>query len=123
VSYCRFSCENFGSDIYCYCDSRSIVIHVAARRHTAATPMPALPTGYWDMPAKDMQAILDAQRQWLESAQHTRIGLPEDGHTFLVSTPAEALNKLIALRQAGYRVPEHALVALRADAQARAMPA
>lgn len=40
------------------------------------------------------------------------IGLPRDGETFHMAGPQECADQLLALRELGYKVPQHAIDAL-----------
>lgn len=117
MSYCRWSCENFQSDIYCYEDYYGgIMIHVAAKR--IAEPLPEMPimnrenveNGSWLAAHNRNMAILG-------TIERKPIGLPCDGESFHVATHQQAVDKLLELRDMGYQVPEFALKHLREEAQ------
>lgn len=140
MSYCRFSSDNFWSDVYVYEDVLGgWTTHVAGSR-LRIRPIPeislsGLPDfgGEWDREARTvkyktrwhgfMAAVV--LRAWMWShALHmwsvrrwprSGIGLPFDGETFHDPTPGDCADRLEHLSLLGYRVPRHAVEALRAE--------
>ncbi len=116
MSYCRFSSDNWKSDVYCYSDcSGGYTIHVARGRHAAGVPIPELPL-YKPGGADEWFDAMTAQQKWLSEARLEPIGLSRDGSSSNVETAAEAADLLESLRDEGYRVPAHAIEALRREA-------
>lgn len=121
MSYCRFSSDDFQSDVYVYEDvSGGFTTHVASKRRVFKGPLPPrLP-----LPEK-------TDRQWAEcylarerevmrmvgEADLVDIGLPYDGQTFNDPTPGAAADRLEMLRKAGYNVPQSAIDMLREESQ------
>lgn len=89
---------------------------------------------YWDRKTREMvyphrwRALV--YRPWIHLAWiwHNRvhlgslrivplrpIGLPHDGESFSDPTPADCADRLVRLRALGYKVPQHAIDALRSD--------
>ena len=95
MSYCRFSTDDFKSDIYLYhtLDDRYI-IHVAEYKLTAP---------------------YDEHVQATTFPTMERIGLPMDGKSFYFFSPQLAYDQLLWLREMGYYVPESALDRLTID--------
>lgn len=119
MSYCRFSSDNYRSDIYAYEHMEGgWMVNVAARRHTAATPIPVLPLRWWNLEPQEAMNLLQAQRAWLDQADLTPIGLPHDGEEFVEESAAACLSRLEYLRGLGYIVPQGAIDALREEAEA-----
>lgn len=66
MSYCRWSCDDFECDLYCYSDvSGGWTIHVAANRHVGKAPSVA---SAFDKPFDGVRAaaLYKAQSDWLE---------------------------------------------------------
>jgi len=114
MSYCRFSSDNYQSDIYCYEHmDGGWMVNVAAKRHTSTTPIPILPIGWWNLEPQDAMKHLQAQRAWLDQAELTSIGLPHDGEEFVEESAGACLLRLDYLRGLGYLVPQGAIDALK----------
>lgn len=97
MSYCRFSCDDFKSDVYVYASSRGgIVTHVATHRYV-------YPPKYGDV-------------EWCNSRPPAvAIGLQYDGAVFNHRDERDCLNSLRHLKEVGYHVPEHALKRLEEE--------
>lgn len=109
MSYCRWSCDDFECDLYCYSDvSGGWTIHVAGNRHVGKAPSVA---SAFDQPFDGVRAaaLFKAQSDWLEAAERVPIGLPHDGETFREPTIAAFRDRLISLRALGYRFPDYVL--------------
>lgn len=119
MSYCRFSSDNFKSDLYVYENVAGCwTVHVAASRHIGDSDCPSI-TLPDDPDDKDqLDAAMNsykAQREWLKSAKLVPIDLPHAGETFHEPTPgacADRIEKLVAL---GYHVPTGVVEALREE--------
>lgn len=117
MSYCRFSSDDFQCDAYCYENCfGGWTIHVSAYRVAFREPLPtkvemtAETLEEWWARHKRVQEILDA-------SPRERIRLPGAGETFYESSPGAAADRLESLRAAGFRVPQSAIDALRAEQQ------
>jgi LPS sulfotransferase NodH len=55
---------------------------------------------------------------WFKTTTIEPIGLAHDGENYAFDTADEAADKLEDLRSLGYKVPQDAIVALRAEASA-----
>lgn len=116
MSYCRWSSDDFWSDIYCYEDLTSCyTIHVACKRIAGDIPKTM------HLLSRDtIPAFMEAHKKqvaFLDTAEREPIGLPHDGETFSYGLPGEAADKLDELRDMGYHVPEHAIRELREEAR------
>ena len=112
MSYCRWSSDNYGCDVYVYASiSRDWVTHVAGNR--VVGDVPKLPKY-----SRDNDAWFEAhkkQTKFLSTAQRVPIGLPHDGRTFDDPSPGACADRLESLRALGYQVPQHAIDALREE--------
>jgi hypothetical protein len=112
VSYCRFSSDNFACDVYVWEDAGGgFRIAVAGNRVVGEVPvLPALD----DVAA--YAAAHQAQMAFIGTAQREPIGGPHDGALLSCADAAACAEQLDALRALGYRVPQYAIDALRAEA-------
>lgn len=102
MSYCRWSSDDFGCDLYCYESESAFVTHVASRRVIGDIPK-HLPWAGPDGAA--FFASHKAQMKFLETAEREPIGLAYDGETFEDPDLETFLETITMLRAAGYRVP------------------
>lgn len=114
MSYCRWSSDNFKSDVYSYehCDGY-YATHVAGNRLTA--PLPEVDMSLLSSDPAEWQKQYRAQHDALDRIGREPIGLPYDGETFEDSTLGAFLNTLLMLRGVGYYVPEYALDLVREE--------
>lgn len=101
MAYCRFSSDDWLSDVYTYETEYGFVTHVAATRYVGVENVPA---------------AYGERVEWLERAEAVEIGLPHDGKTFCDNTPDECAQRLLWLRADGYHVPQDAVDRLQAEA-------
>jgi hypothetical protein len=115
MSYCRFSDEDFRCDVYVYESACGYETHVAARRRVLREDM--LPPPLPDSASPEQQVARHMRvMEIVDSAEVQEIDLPEAGESFLHATPGECADNLERLRAAGFRVPQYAIAALRAEA-------
>ena len=111
MSYCRFSCLDGQCEVYCYESCYGgFVTHVAMNRVTFSEDLPP------PVPFDPVEGWLARHRKvsdMLAKAKRSPIGLPHDGETFNDNTAEDAADRLEALQAMGYRVPQHAIEALR----------
>lgn len=110
MSYCRWSSDDFRSDVYVYSDVEGgYTTHVATyRRVGPVTPMPDLDELHSDDPTPWM----DRYHAHIESVQATdlvAIGLECDGQSFNDPDLHSLMNRLMSLRTMGYYVPQSAI--------------
>jgi hypothetical protein len=121
MSYCRFSSENFASDVYVYESvAGGFVTHVAGSRVIGEVPKLLRPT------KENADEYLDArlaQSKFLDSAEYADIELEHAGESFSDDTAAECADRLESLRAIGYHVPQSAIDALREEAADAQVPA
>ena len=110
MSYCRFSSDNWRSDVYAYADvSGGYTTHVASNRVIGDVPT---------LPRFDNRSFLEAYRRqmdFLRDAKREPIGGPYDGDSFNDEGLEEFLARLLSLREAGYYVPDGAIEAVREE--------
>lgn len=109
MSYCRWSSDNWRSDLYCYEDvSDCFVTHVAARRRVGEIPtMPA-----WGEVSPEEWMI--AHRQQMEAVDRcelVEIDLPHAGESFYDDDLAGMIARMKELQALGYHVPASAIAA------------
>jgi hypothetical protein len=106
VSYCRWSSDDWQSDIYAYESDYGYVIHVASQR--IVDPIPRLPE-WSEEPAEIMRLIhaLQHQGEAVASARKEPIGLDYDGETFIQPTLDDFEAQLRELAEIGYHVPTY----------------
>ena len=116
MSYCRFSCNDFQSDIYCYEHVGGFfAIHVACNRPVWGDKLPPEE----DYTQENIEAWVKRHNrvmEMLDDIPREDIGLPHDGERFCEPTAQAALERLLELRDIGYNVPQHAIDGLKEDA-------
>lgn len=123
MSYCRWSSDDWRSDLYIYESGEGFEVLVAARRNSleffAALPAAVpLPTDWRDEAQADpwfarRQAVDDL----LNDFPLVTIGLPHDGEMTTFGTAEEAADACEWLAACGYHVPAGVIDALRSDAE------
>lgn len=138
MSYCRWSSDNFSSDVYVYenCGG-GCTTHVAGNR-LVFPPIPELPVpplfgAKYDHAEKRVvypsswRKILSrlCTRAWsrwhdlhvwsVGKIPRRPIGLEFDGQTLWDATAGSCASRLVHLRAMGYRVPQRAIDALKAE--------
>lgn len=103
MSYCRWSSDDWKSDVYAYESNRGYELHVAGNRYTSEIP-PLLPYSTENHEAwwKSYQAQMEA----VDKAESAPIGGEYDGKDFVYDTLPEFLEGLRDVAGKGYRVPE-----------------
>lgn len=116
MSYCRWSSDDFTSDIYCFAHCGGyFAIHVAGNRIAPIEPLPeSIPftppnLAAWNARRNEVRRILDA-------SPRVAIGLPHDGQSFQEPDASACADRLEYLRGLGYVVPQYAIDALREEA-------
>lgn len=121
MSYCRWSTDDFQCDIYAYASGEGVVIHVAARRAHFTEPLPE------PIPLTPERTLEWAERHakvstMLQHAEGEWIDLPNAGHTFIESSPAEAAARLRELARIGFRVPARVIEDLEQESALQVGP-
>jgi hypothetical protein len=108
MSYCRWSCDNFKCDLYCYESESGFVTHVASVKIVGTVPHCSLKM-LIDGTAEEYIAAHKIQSEFIESAEKSPIGLPFDGQTFRDPDILSFRDRLISLREAGYHFPSYVI--------------
>jgi hypothetical protein len=118
MSYCRWSCDNWKSDVYVYESADGFVTHVAVNKIVGTVP--AVPH---ILDLTEGRISLDDYRRasvkasrFLDRCKRAPLGLPSDGKTFIDATPDECAETLLRLRAEGYHVPQYAIDELHEEA-------
>lgn len=113
MSYCRFSSDNWRSDIYCFEHYEGyFATYVAANRVVGDIPEVPCIDG---TPVEEWVAANRAQMEWLETCQREAIGLPHDGEAFQDPDLPSFLARLEHLKAVGYHLPDWVLDNVRAE--------
>jgi len=117
MSYCRWSSDDFGCDLYCYANvSGGFTTHVASNRVVGEVPkVDWTPMYKRDGDTNKFTAQMNAQSAWLKAAERRPIGLPHDGESSSDPDLPSFLARLEALRAIGYRFPDNVLDAVREE--------
>jgi hypothetical protein len=104
MSYCRWSSDDWKSDVYTYAHvDGSWTTHVAGRKRVGhITPLP----DYDKVSHDEWWFAYQQQMKDLEKTTLVDIGLPHDGETFKDDSPQSCAATLRRLREAGYHVPD-----------------
>lgn len=117
MSYCRWSSDDYQSDLYVYGDEDGgYVSYVAGRRYVLAEPLP---------PPVELGESIESRDAWVERHRKVQeiikrsknevIDLPERGARFFHETAGECADNLERLRSLGYHVPQEAIDRLREE--------
>jgi hypothetical protein len=143
VSYCRFSSSFFECDVYVYADvSGGWTTHVAGNRRKNNLPdhiKAMFPKDWSKSDAVELyMAANEAEREWIRTQPHEvvmgknskgedvpmyflarseflSIESEESGQSYNDSSPGECADRLETLKNKGFRVPQHAIDALREE--------
>lgn len=116
MSYCRFSSDGFQSDVYVYESCHGgFTTYVAARRRAKR-----IPDIDWTSD-ETIRASIAAQREALDDPDNVFIdlNLGADGAMFNDPSAKDCADRLIWLREKGYRIPQFAIDALREEGEIR----
>lgn len=114
MSYCRWSTDDFQCDLYVYADvGGGFTTHVAGNRPVYREPLPE-PVDF-DADVSGWFARHQKVMKMLDVAERKPIGLPHDGETFNDETLDDLLERILALREVGYRFPDYVLDDIRAE--------
>lgn len=119
MSYCRWSSDDFGCDLYVYASDSGYTIHVAARRVVGDVPkVPNVQAAA----VEEWVAAYQAQAEFLKTAKRQPIGGAWDGSSLYPIDARTCLASLKALRDAGYRFPDSVLADIAAEAELEDTP-
>lgn len=109
MTYCRWSSDNWKSDVYCYEDvSGGWTTHVAGRRRVGEIP----DDRFKDFVDKkigidEYMRLHNEHMDAMSASELVDIGLRHDGAHFNDSTLEQFRDRLIMLRDVGYHVPAY----------------
>lgn len=110
MSYCRFSSDDFQSDVYCYAHVYGgYQIHVACQRIIPAVPLPPKLTNEEENDGEKWLARHNKVMEIITISKREPIGLLHDGYSCNVETAQDCLDFLLMLRKEGYNVPQEAI--------------
>lgn len=118
MSYCRFSCDDFRCDLYCYADvSGGWTTHVATRRRVHTTPPPMNIMDYIqnchddgvEIDPEEFKRITGEYREWLDNCPWEDTPDIHGGQSFNDATIEDFKARLIDLRAKGYHFPDYVL--------------
>lgn len=110
MSYCRFSSDDYGCDVYVYEDALGFVTHVANNRLRFDEPLPPR-VSFQDEDAWVARMVLVQKRA--ETAPREPIAMPHAGETFVDPTAEALITRLEDLVRLGYRIPTYVFDVLR----------
>lgn len=111
MSYCRFSSDNYKSDVYVYITDYGYCIELASGRIIAEV----LPPPSRELPLQEWMLLHKERSLFLFNAPREEIDLPHAGEKLFFSTLRILYDELLMLRTMGYRVPQSALDAIQKD--------
>lgn len=109
MSYCRWSSDNWKCDLYCY-EGDKFITHIAGRRRVGHIPDDRLsdflqnkitPEEYTKLHKEQMKAV--------KACGFEDITLPHAGETFEDEDLESFKERLLYLREVGYRFPDYVL--------------
>ena len=112
MSYCRFSSDNWKSDVYVYESDNGFEVHVAASRVVGDIP-PLL-----ELSEENREAYSDRYQEQMtavSTAERVPINGPHDGKSFTFGTVQELFYCLKGLQEAGYHVPQFVFEAIEEE--------
>ena len=110
MSYCRFSTDNFKSDVYVYYGDDGYTCHIASRKIANIDECPQISIS---LSLEDNQQYIERYRlrqEWMENyANRISINHELAGTTFTTDTSDEMAEELLYLREQGFHVPQTAI--------------
>jgi hypothetical protein len=102
MSYCRWSSDNWKSDVYCYESDKGFVIHVAGRKNARE-----LKTKVDHSSIERMVETFKQQSEEIETMDYVVLDCPSAGESFCLSSLEDFMSKLIELQDEGLHVPAY----------------
>lgn len=117
MSYCRFSSDDWRSDVYAYEDVGGYwQIHVAGNRNaTGAPPIDRTLDLTTDDGRREWLDQHRRQMRFLEMTAKISIDHPQAGASYQCGSPGEAADRLEQLLAEGFHVPMYAIEELRSE--------
>jgi hypothetical protein len=118
MAYCRFSCDNFRSDVYVYegddVDNFFITVRIASSKYVFDNDAPDVPALNSNN-AAEVYVALQKLSAYLRDRPRIRIIKEHAGKMYHFADIPGAIIFLRQLQQLGYHVPEHAFERLNQD--------
>lgn len=114
MSYCRFSSDDWMSDVYVYESAEGWVVHVAANRPAEAIhgpDMAAFVAGRID--GEEFARQMTAMNEMLVKVERRAIEHPAAGAMRTFGSPGECAEWLVSLSETGIHVPADVVPTLR----------
>lgn len=118
MSYCRWSSDDFRSDLYVYEAAEGVFVGVAGGRLVLPEMPPALPARGTVSVDEWIEAFIERNHvvmDIVDAAERVEIDLPQAGEHFYGLTFEEAADKVAELAALGYHVPAGVEAALREE--------
>lgn len=112
MSYCRWSSDNWKSDVYAYESRAGYEVYVATNRYTSE--IPAVPT-IGSVPNGEWLSAYQAQMKAVHNAESKKIGGEYDGKFFLFDTLEQFYAGLKDIQAKGYHVPPFVFDEIQAE--------
>ena len=114
MSYCRFSSDNWTSDLYIYASGQGIEVVTASNRYHFSPNFPMPEFNALDVDF-DFEAYNKGYKLAMEHKVIKDIQLPYAGEQFLYDTGEEAAEFVRELSELGYHVPDGVIEALEEE--------
>lgn len=115
MSYCRFSSDDYACDVYVYADVMGgYTTHVAKMRYRFLEPLPPRVSFEQDQVAY-VNRMVEVTRR-IDDAERVPIELEGAGESYNDPDPGSCADRLQALKNLGFIVPQYAIDALREEA-------
>ena len=114
MSYCRWSCDGFRSDVYVYQEDDFYSVRIKKQRSVINDDAPPL-IEFDGTNAPEAYASQLNYSRWLNDQPRITIIKKYAGQTLHFDDPSSTVHFLRKLRDLGYWVPEHAFERLNED--------
>lgn len=116
MSYCRWSSDDFGCDVYAYESAEGFTVHVAEARYVGDIPkVSPMPFNQGDELWTEWFVAYEKQTKVVAGLSTKNIGLEYDRQTFVFQTLQEFLDGMLDIQSKGYNVPEWTLESIRQE--------
>lgn len=112
MSFCRFSDDNWKSDVYAYESDRGFELHIASVRRVG--DIPVLPS-IFDLSTEEFAKAYQEWMAAIDAVERVPIGGVFDGKSYTYATLGDLQRALLDLQTHGYHVPDFALEAIEEE--------
>lgn len=110
MSYCRWSCMDYGCDLYVYADCNGgYTVHIADLKIIGKVPH--VP----DIGDPDFIAAYRRQSKFMDTAKRKKINLPYAGKSYYSLSKEDCLAKLKELKTIGFKFPDYVIPNIESD--------